>query len=127
MKYILKFVNLSLTTRCSLHSASNTYRYPYLDKLKAEKSFRIGIEMENRFLDFNPNLSVAMNPQSLPPQAYQMSQPTTNCIYQNYHHPLPSIQPTSQFPFQFNADHIGSASNSNVLAIKYKSPDLNGL
>ena len=90
--------------------SSTRYKHRlHLDKLKAEKSLRIGIEMENRFLDFNP----AMNLQ--PPQVYQTSHQAANY----YHHPLPSIQTTSQFPFQFNSAPIGSNS-SDIQEIKFK-------
>ena len=90
--------------------------YPILDKLKAEKRFRVGVERENRFLEFNQNVTCIGQSSENPIGYHPMSQ--SNCIFQNYH-PLPSIQTTSQFPFQFNTDPIGS-NNSNIQEIKFK-------
>ena len=90
--------------------------YPILDKLKAEKRLRVGVERENRFLEFNQNVTSIGQSSENSIGYHPMSQ--SNCIFQNYH-PLPSIQTTSQFPFQFNTDPIGS-NNSNIQEIKFK-------
>ena len=86
------------------------------DKLKAEKRLRVGVERENRFLEFNQNVTSISQSTEHPIGYHPMTQ--SNCIFQNYH-PLPSIQTTSQFPFQFNSDPIGS-NNSNIQEIKFK-------
>ena len=95
--------------------------FSILDKLKAEKRLRVGVERENRFLEFNQNVTSISQSTEHPIGSdiiryHPMSQ--SNCIFQNYH-PLPSIQTTSQFPFQFNSDPIGS-NNSNIQEIKFK-------
>ena len=90
--------------------------FSILDKLKAEKRLRVGVERENRFLEFNQNVTSISQSTEHPIGYHPMSQ--SNCIFQNYH-PLPSIQTTSQFPFQFNSDPIGS-NNSNIQEIKFK-------